>query len=188
MDRISEHLKFRPFFDTFRGESDRACAVLAGAFLDSLLERLLRRTIVQNAPSDLFQAQGPLATFSAKIDMAYSLGLIPKDEHGDFHGIRRIRNDFAHAVDHELSFSTHSVASRIQSLRLPMFLIEYNYLADKPVSKAELQEMREMPRKRFEVAVGMLTARLHDHMDKGTTPAELEGLTDMAAKLRKPPA
>jgi len=176
MDGIEQFLTTRPFFDAFRGESDRACAVLAGAFLDSLLERLLRRAIVQNAPSSIFDGQGPLATFSAKIDMAYSLGFLPNPEHRDLNIIRKIRNDFAHAVDHDPSFSTNSVADRTQSLLTLTFLVENNHMATTPIPEAELQLIVGNPRRRFEVAVAILTANLYEIIQKMTMPTVPEGL------------
>jgi hypothetical protein len=63
------------FFDMFTTESDRACAVLAGALLDSLLEHLLRKAMVPDSSQDLFRAQGPLGSFAAKIDLALAVGL-----------------------------------------------------------------------------------------------------------------
>lgn len=66
----------------FDGASDRAAAVVAAAFLDKLLMELLREYFVEDAASDkkVFDGTRPLSTFSAKIDIAYRLGLISARE------------------------------------------------------------------------------------------------------------
>ena len=47
----------------------------------------------------LFVGYGPLSSFSAKIDIAYALGLIPASLRRDLHAIRDIRNAFAHTTE-----------------------------------------------------------------------------------------
>ena len=42
---------------------------------------------------------GPLATFNAKIEMAYLLKIATKECRRVMHVIRRIRNEFAHSVE-----------------------------------------------------------------------------------------
>ena len=46
----------------------------------------------------LFTGYGPLSSFSAKIDIAYSLNLITENLKGDLHILREIRNEFAHST------------------------------------------------------------------------------------------
>lgn len=109
--------------DALREEkSDRAAAILAFATIDALLENLLRAGMLPESPKDIFKGSGPLATVSAKIKMAFSFGLISKNEHQDLHLLRKIRNDFAHAYDHKLEFSSSSIESRIKALALPALL------------------------------------------------------------------
>jgi len=47
-----------------------------------------------------FKGMGPLSSFSARIDMAYLLGLLGDDHryYMSFHSIRKIRNLFAHTL------------------------------------------------------------------------------------------
>src|SRR5262249_32748525 len=58
---------------------------------------------------------GPLATFSARIDMAYLLGLIPDNVRRELHLIRKIRNDFAHSSEN-LDFNNEAIANRCREL------------------------------------------------------------------------
>jgi DNA-binding MltR family transcriptional regulator len=117
MDKI-DHTKLQSIINKFQKESDRACAILAVATLDAILENLLRKSMIPEVPKDVFEGNSPLHTFSAKIDTAYSFGLISGEERGDLHTLRMIRNDFAHDVDHELSFDTPKVTDRVRSLKM----------------------------------------------------------------------
>lgn len=56
-----------------------------------------------------------MGTFSAKIDLAYRIGLISLDEKSSFHLIRKIRNEFAHSSE-EISFESDIIKDRISEL------------------------------------------------------------------------
>ncbi len=86
--------KMQSIINKFQKESDRACAVLAVATLDALMESLLQRSMIAQVPKDMLK-RGPFRVFSAKIDIAYSYGLISAEERDDLHILRSIRNDFA---------------------------------------------------------------------------------------------
>ena len=59
--------------------------------------------------------KGPLNTFYAKIEVAYSLGLIGHQEKLTLHAIRNVRNKFAHA-DEETHFDSPEVAKEMAKL------------------------------------------------------------------------
>lgn len=102
----------------FRGESDRACVILSATLLDTALEALLRARLVPNATgtdSLLDGSNAPLASFSARIDAAYRLGLISAQFARDLHIVRRIRNDFAHNIS-GCTFGDTSVRDRVIAL------------------------------------------------------------------------
>jgi DNA-binding MltR family transcriptional regulator len=79
-------------------ESDRAVAVLVGAEVDNRLLALLEAFLFppQKKSTRLLEQDGPLGTFSSKIEILYRVGLIPPEFHHDLHTIRAIRNEFAH--------------------------------------------------------------------------------------------
>lgn len=91
-------VRVHAFRRTLTEESDRGCALMAGAFLDAELEGLLQRYLVpnQNVQERVFEFNGPLGTFSSRIDMSYLLGLISAPTQRDLHLIRKIRNAFGH--------------------------------------------------------------------------------------------
>lgn len=106
------------------GASDRAAAIVAGAFLDELLQDLLCAFFIKGTSSNkkLFEGTGVLATFSAKIEMSFRLGLISECEHRTLTTIRVIRNDFAHFVG-ELSFASQSVQARCRNIEIPLAMV-----------------------------------------------------------------
>jgi DNA-binding MltR family transcriptional regulator len=113
MDQLAE------FLEEFQGETDRAAAVLAVAYLDSRLEALLRAKflVVPKFVEELLTGQGGLSSFSARISVAYAVGLISLSAAADLHLVRQIRNDFAHRP-HGLSFNTQSIANRVTSFKI----------------------------------------------------------------------
>jgi hypothetical protein len=113
MDQLSA------FLEEFQKETDRAAAVLAVAYIDDRLKELLLSKFVgsQNFVEDLFSAERPLSSVSAKVSVAYAVGLVSLPVAQDLHLIRRIRNDFAHKV-HGLSFRTPEITSRVNEIRI----------------------------------------------------------------------
>ncbi|MGA3949196.1 MltR family transcriptional regulator [Ralstonia nicotianae] len=99
-------------------ETDRGAALMAAAFIDDRLKILLERKLVA-APkivSPIFEFNGALGTFSSRIDMAYLLGLLPKNARQDLHAIRKIRNEFAHTAS-PISFDDERVAGKCNALK-----------------------------------------------------------------------
>jgi len=112
--RFPEIVKFR---HVLTPESDRGCALLAASYLDGELEALLRARLVDDAKTieTFFRPDGPLGSFSARIDMAYLLGLIGSAARRDLDLIREIRNDFGHNPS-PIDFSHPAIANRCREL------------------------------------------------------------------------
>lgn len=106
------------------GASDRAAAIVAGAFLDEVLQELLCVFLIKGTADNkkLFEGTGALATFSAKIEMSYRLGLVSDGEHRTLTTIRGIRNDFAHVLG-DLSFTTQSIQARCRNIEVPLPMV-----------------------------------------------------------------
>ena len=98
-------MKFSPehyhqFQESYSKESDRSVAILAAAYLEHCLEEYLRLRLVDDpSVKDLFSGFAPIATFSAKIDIAFAVGLLPPHIREDLRRIKKIRNLFAHDLD-----------------------------------------------------------------------------------------
>lgn len=103
----------------FVNASDRAVAIIGASALDTHLEKLLRKYLINDikAVNALISegSQPPLSTFSAKIITAYCLGLISKNDFDDFQIIRKIRNEFAHKLSN-CDFDNRNVRDRIGNL------------------------------------------------------------------------
>lgn len=81
-------------------EGERAAVVLGAARLDVALERLLKKLMHHHpgGSDNLFEPDRPLGSFSAKIALAYRLGVIDRNFEHALQMIRKIRNAFAHST------------------------------------------------------------------------------------------
>jgi DNA-binding MltR family transcriptional regulator len=111
--KIEEYKNFR---HSLEEESDRGSALMAAAFIEEKIGELLQLFCVDNKKiyTRLFENNGALATFSSKIDLAFLLGIIPKNIFDDLHLLRRIRNDFAHKASH-ITFESSPIKERCYS-------------------------------------------------------------------------
>lgn len=107
------------FRHSLQNETDRGCALMAAEFLSNELAALLRRRFVDDpraCDNALEDANGPLATFSSRIESAYLLGVIGPNARRELHLVRKIRNDFAHDYK-PLDFNVERIANRCRELR-----------------------------------------------------------------------
>lgn len=92
----------RLFFDEIIRMNDRGhstTALIAAAAIDNFLEKAIKArmpNLDKDLSAKLFSGYGPFATFSAKIDTAYAMGIVDKSVFSDIHIIKAIRNAFAH--------------------------------------------------------------------------------------------
>jgi hypothetical protein len=100
-------------------ESERASVILAASRLDVDLERLLKHVLHHHpgGTDPLFESDRMLGTFSAKIALAYRLGLISAEFEHSLQMVRKIRNDFAHQLDSESLVSTRQKARLAEMVR-----------------------------------------------------------------------
>jgi hypothetical protein len=98
-------------------ETERATVILAAARVDVDLEVLLKRVLHPHpgGADSLFDSDRALGTLSAKIDIAYRLGILSRDFEHALQMLRKIRNDFAHTLEHE-SLSSSRQKPRLNAL------------------------------------------------------------------------
>lgn len=104
--------------ETFHKESDRGAAILSGSFAEHALGLYLKHRIQDKKVADeLFNAMGPLSSFSQRVTIAYAFNLIPHSNYKDFEIIRKVRNHFAH---HPLdtTFTTPEIQKMCTSLSM----------------------------------------------------------------------
>jgi hypothetical protein len=93
-------------FSEIRNESDRAAGLVAASILEATLARCIEHRLLPMSGTHyeaLFGDRGPLATFSSKIDLGFSLGLYGLEAKNDLHKIRSVRNQFAHYFARDFS-------------------------------------------------------------------------------------
>jgi DNA-binding MltR family transcriptional regulator len=164
--------------DTLRADSDRAAAVLGVSVLDAQLEDLFRATLIHFTPKEsfdgLFSANGPLATFSARINLAFSLGWISDDVRRDLHVLRDIRNTFAHSFDHAASFADDGIPDRLKALVSPAPLDDFalEALAGLPEeARQSYLATRSAPREKYVGAIVTLSMLLGAARGRAKVPA-----------------
>jgi DNA-binding MltR family transcriptional regulator len=152
---------FKEFMDEFNDESDRAAVILGAAKLDYLLYQILQKFLVPNVGSndELLAGDGPLSTFSAKIQICYRLGLIDSEFARALHLTRKIRNAFAHETSGcKLDSGPHR--DRVRELATPLIndtlykQAKENWFAEKSGSSAAFFST-------LGVMVAKLEARFH---------------------------
>jgi DNA-binding MltR family transcriptional regulator len=104
-------------------ETDRGAALLAAAFLDDVLELLLRAAFVddQEAINKLLSAGRPLESFGTRSHVAWCTGLLGQDIYADLNLIREIRNDYAHR--HPTSFEAVGIRDKCKRLKCVSVLV-----------------------------------------------------------------
>lgn len=114
---LNKQKEIKAFKDTLSKESDRGCALYATSYLDKAISDLLYCALAydKKIDKDLFEGTAPLATFSARIKMAFYLGKISKIERRDLDILRKIRNSFAHSAD-DISFDDEKISNQCGEL------------------------------------------------------------------------
>lgn len=116
----------RQLLTTLTKGSDRDAAILGGSILEELLNRLLRKKLVQSPvfKDAIENSNGSLSTFSNKIQLSYLMGLISKKMYDNLTIIRKIRNEFAHEIVGS-SFENEQIKSKVEAnltyAKIPLF-------------------------------------------------------------------
>lgn len=153
---IHQITAFQEFVEQFKSETDRAAVILGAAKLDYLLFQLIDKKLVVNysKEDDLLDDGRPLASFSARICLAYRLGIIDSSFAKALHLIRKTRNDFAHNVpDGRLDLAPHR--DRVRELTA---LINHSTIL-RDIKEAYFKEKQE-PAANFFAMVTLLAVRL----------------------------
>lgn len=123
------------FQKIIRDETDRGTALMSAAYIDEQLKGLLLSYFIDdiNVTKGLLSSSGPIGSFSARIELSYSLGLIANNIKKDLNLLRKIRNDFAH-LSTPMTFETDSVKSRC--LELKTILVPKEFCAKRRFTRA----------------------------------------------------
>jgi len=105
---------FAPIIEGLGEQAQSAFAIWSAAIIEDYLANVLAfymPNLSNRLREKLFSGYGPFSSFSAKIDVAYTLGLITSDMRRDLHVFRGIRNTYAHSTE-----MLHFRSSSIQKL------------------------------------------------------------------------
>lgn len=122
MNGTESSARFEELFTEMFSESDRGCILIGASVLDDILSSLLQKHlgrnshVIKNAMEPLFAGMGPLSSFSARIKIAYCLGLIKQWEFEDMERVRKIRNKAAHEYTAK-TFTNNEIIQITQQLK-----------------------------------------------------------------------
>jgi hypothetical protein len=145
-------------FDAVKNNEDMVCAVTVTSFVDGALGALLSGFLVdcETAEKILDARRGALGSLQARIDVAYSLGLLTKPCKTSLDAIAEMRNKFAHALDYR-SFNHPEIAKLCQSLQEPKMA---SILKTKEAPDYSREDLYGTPRARFETVAGTICMTL----------------------------
>jgi len=149
-------------FDVLNGEGDMPAVLIATSYLDECLAALLHQFMVSGSTTEslLSPVTGALGSFSARADLAYSLGLINTFAFKDLKTIGNIRNAFAHS-HLSVSFSSPQVQDLTAALGYLAVLDEEMNMNNASVGDSvPMSKTAASPRDRFVMTVVMLSSQL----------------------------
>jgi hypothetical protein len=93
------------------GQSDRTAAIVAAALIDDGLETAIKSRLHRDKDIEhrMFEGLGPLASYSAKVNLGTLMGVIAPAFHDTLVRIGTIRNKFAHSA-RKTTFASQQIA------------------------------------------------------------------------------
>jgi hypothetical protein len=105
-------------------ESMTAKVIVFGSYIEEktidLMKLHLERFNSKEEEDCIFGFNGPLGSFSSRINMAYYLGWLSEKERKNLHSFRKIRNAFAHEA-YKISPSDPKIASKISNISIDIY-------------------------------------------------------------------
>lgn len=165
---------FLNFIKLLQEESDRGCVIVSAAMLDDILLQLLKRRLAPSLEKKdelLEDGSAAFSTFSARIDLAYRVGLLRASTRSTFHLLRKTRNDFAH-ISNPNTFDSPSVKSRV----LEMFRLNEEIM-DSFSEIMRGHEMQKFEKSSFLAVVG--TRKAYEFFIASSAAFLLEAVSDV---------
>jgi|ERR1017187_10983363 DNA-binding MltR family transcriptional regulator len=145
MKNLEDNKNWKTFLNELGGNSDRVSIIVAVAAMDTMLTNILLSYLLptgkQIEDDSLFGADRPLSSFSARIHLAFRLGLIDEYFAKALHLLRKMRNEFAHAaISGSLNDSPHK--ERVEQLcSLFPKSMQHNELEQKVMSEKDFPSL-----------------------------------------------
>ena len=165
-------------FALLSAENDRGAVLLSGVITDGILDEMIGRRLISLPP----RRKGKLRfQYAAKIDLAFSLGLISSEMLTLLHSLREARNTFAHMVVNSLNDS--SISDSIESVFAALPDLYGSFMSGwvthlqatlrsvGVVDESVIASVSPGARARFDNYLSLVAARLHE------SSAEVEKLS-----------
>lgn len=164
---------YKKTFELLSEENDRGAVLLSGVITDGILDEMIKARLI-DLPTT---RKGKLRfQYAAKIDMAFSLGLISLEMLTLLHSLRDARNTFAHKLvnslnDDAISRAIKSVFDAVPSLYegfMSSWIVNLqNTLRDVGVEdETVIASVSPGSRARFNNYLALVAARLHEASTK----------------------
>lgn len=140
------------FYEEISKESPRAAAILGCAYIDNLLNALLKVRLIKD--EELFENSIARLTCERRMNLCYLIGLINNNEWRDLKTINKIRNQFAHDIN------LNSFNKNTKSLDIPSKLDNLNYIKERKKRGDLLFDSREKYIIAVSFYMGLLVALL----------------------------
>jgi DNA-binding MltR family transcriptional regulator len=110
---IEAQKRMMALIEEIEDQTDRGVAIVGAAWIEETMSAAIESFLHSDSKAwgRLFVGNGPLSTFSAKIDLCSLLGIVSAPIKSDLHIIREIRNEFAHQIVHRSEHTKLSFAS-----------------------------------------------------------------------------
>lgn len=108
-------------FESLKNESDRAKLILVASWIDHFLYVKLQNEFSKGnkkALKNLFSTNGPFATLSSKLNIAFCAGWIDSDVYHDIQIIKKLRNHCAHSIEN-ISSNEERIRDEIEKFLIP---------------------------------------------------------------------
>lgn len=124
--------------DQMVGETDRGAVIICASLIEDALAQRIRDNFVQLSSDEtdsLFGAEAPIGSFSARIKLAYALGIIDRNHRQMCDLLRAMRNSCAHSRQ-MISFQDKALVDALD-------LLVRDLMDDKP-SDLEFPNLRKL--------------------------------------------
>lgn len=140
--------------------SDRDLAIILGTFVENCLRLKIEREIKLSpifSGKQLWNYNGPLGTFSSKIEVARAFGIITDLHYSHLIVIKKIRNHCAHSLGiyeaESVSFETHPIKQHLQNLYSEKLLSLVDTNTAKTIRGSHEEIVKNEPRLIFKTIV-----------------------------------
>jgi len=150
-------------YDVLNHDSDLACILIGTSYLSELLGSAIKTVLKKCSTTEnlLTPGKGILGSFKSRVDLAYCLNIIPKEDRKDLDIIGNIRNSFAH-LHLSFDFSNSEVETEFSKLNAWKMQSDFSKINSDPHIQRipEYCYLPQTTREKFVLAVVMIKQRI----------------------------